>query len=223
MRRPGSYVGLENLGRVRLSKYFFMRDFLYSEIGNFYGLQNIPDDPDLAIAAGGALCTTLLDPLVETFGPIAVRSSFRSADLNHFGATSVRPQKCAANPANHAGHIWDRRNAQGRMGACACIVIPWFADQYEQGRDWRDLAWWVHDHLDYHAMWFFPRLAAFNLTWREAPEREIAGYMPQRITLLRAGADPAEPRSQRAARYADFPAFRGITYPDPPAPDIRRA
>lgn len=37
MRRPGSVRGLEALGRERLSRHFFMRDFLYSEIGNFVG------------------------------------------------------------------------------------------------------------------------------------------------------------------------------------------
>ncbi len=216
MRRPRSYVGLEKLGRVRLSRHFYMRDFLYSEIGNFFGRPNIPDDPDLAIAAGTKLCTELLDPIVETFGPIAVRSSYRSPELNHFGATEVKPQKCAANPSNYAHHIWDRRDAKGRMGACACIAIPWFADLYEAGRDWRDLAWWVHDHLDYSSMWFFPRLAAFNLTWREEPARSIDGYMPRRICLLRAGDYAAEPAKDRAERYADFPAFRGISYPDPP-------
>ena len=47
---------LEELGRVRLSKSFYMRDFLYSEIANFHGIPNIPDDPDLAIAAGRKLC-----------------------------------------------------------------------------------------------------------------------------------------------------------------------
>ncbi|MBF9030676.1 hypothetical protein HKCCE3408_09770 [Rhodobacterales bacterium HKCCE3408] len=214
MRSPKSYAGLETLGRVRLSRHFFLRDFLHSEIGNFHGIQNIPADPDLAIAAGTRLCEDLLEPIVETFGPIHVRSAYRSPGLNHFGATVAKPQRCAANPKNHAGHIWDIRDAEGRMGACACIVVPWFADRYEAGRDWRDLAWWVHDHLPYSAMWFFPRLAAFNLTWREDPERVIDGFMPHRIQLLRAGDPPAEPAEMREARYADFPPFRGIRYPD---------
>ena len=213
MKRPGSYSGLETLGRVRLSRHFFMRDFLYSEIGNFHGRPNIPENPDLAIAAGRRLCEDLLDPITETFGPIHVRSSYRSPELNHFGATEAKPQRCAANPANYAGHIWDRRDDKGRMGACACIVIPWFADRYAAGRDWRDLAWWVHDHLPYSSMWFFPKLAAFNLTWREDPAREIDGYMPRRIRLLKAGDDPAEPATARAERYRDFPPFRGIVYP----------
>ncbi len=54
--KPGSVKALEELGRVRLSEHFFMRDFLYSEIANFHGIPNIPDDPDLAIEAGSALC-----------------------------------------------------------------------------------------------------------------------------------------------------------------------
>ena len=56
MKRPGSVKSLEDLGRVRLSENFFMRDFLYSEVANLYGVPNIPDDPDLAIETGpGAL------------------------------------------------------------------------------------------------------------------------------------------------------------------------
>ncbi|MEJ8563110.1 hypothetical protein QTO30_19110 [Yoonia sp. GPGPB17] len=212
-RKPQSYSGLEDLGRVRLSKHFFMRDFLYSEISNFFGIANIPDDPSLAIATGQKLCQELLDPLVETFGPIAVRSAYRSPTLNHFGATEAKPQRCARNEANYAGHIWDKRDGQGRMGACASVVVPWFADQYDQGRDWRDLAYWVHDHLPYHEMYFFPKLAAFNLSWREEPARTVSSYVVPRGKLVHAGHPPPEDHAERMARYADFPPFRGITYP----------
>ncbi|MCA8884306.1 MAG: hypothetical protein KDA50_11270 [Rhodobacteraceae bacterium] len=214
MRRIGSVKGLEAFGRTRLSRHFFMRDFLYSEIAGFHGMPNLPDDPDLAVAAGRRLCTDLLDPLVETFGPIHVRSALRAADLNAFG--NAHGYNCARNDASAANHIWDRRDAAGRMGACACIVIPWFADQYAAGRDWRDLAWWLHDHLPYSALQFFPKLAAFNLTWREDPARTIASYIPPKGLLLRPGASPAEPPDRRRARYADFPPFRGIRYPVPP-------
>ncbi len=213
MRTPGTYTALEDLGRVRLSKHFFMRNFLNSEIGNFYGVPNLPEDPDLAIAAGRKLAEELLDPLFETFGQIEIRSGYRSPTLNHFGATEVRPQKCSQNEKNYAGHIWDRRDAAGRMGACVSIAIPWFADRYAAGRDWRDLAWWIHDHLPYHAVYFFPKLAAFNLTWREAPEPRIQSYIAPKGNLLAPGAEPAEPLSLRQARYRDFPPFRGIAFP----------
>ena len=76
--RPASVRTLEKLGRERLSRHFFMRDFLHSEIAQIHGLANIPDDPALAVTVGRHLAQSLLEPLVETFGPIAVRSAYRA-------------------------------------------------------------------------------------------------------------------------------------------------
>ena len=210
MRSPRSMWSLETLGRVRLSRHFFMRDFLYSEIGSFHQVQNIPDDPDLAIANGRHLCEQLLDPLEETFGRIAVRSGYRSAVLNRYG--NENRLNCARNDNPIECHIWDRGSGEEAIAGTS-LVIPWFADQYDQGRDWRDLAWWIHDHLPYSEMWFFPKLAAFNLVWRPRPHRTISSYIVPRGMLLRAGDSPAETADQRSARYADFPIFRGIKYP----------
>ena len=64
VRAPKTVRGLEEFGRVRLSRSFFMRDFLYSDISNRHGIPNIPDDPDLAVAAGKRLCEELLEPLL---------------------------------------------------------------------------------------------------------------------------------------------------------------
>lgn len=210
MRRPGSMWSLETLGRVRLSRHFFMRDFLYSEIGNFHQIQNIPDNPDLAIANGRAFCETLLDPLEETFGRVAVRSGYRSRLLNQYG--NENRLNCARNNNPLECHIWDWASGDEAV-AGASIVIPWFADQYDQGRDWRDLAWWMHDHLEYSEIWFFPKLCAFNLVWRPNPQRRIDSYIAPRGTLLKPGATPSETQSARRARYSDFPPFRGIAYP----------
>ena len=188
MRKPQSVKALEDLGRTRLSPSFFMRDFLYSEIAAIHGLPNIPDDPDLAIAAGTALCEHLLEPLQARFGRISIRSAFRSCAVNQFG--NDHKLNCASNQANYAGHIWDRRDAEGRMGATACVVVNAFAPYYERTGDWEAMAWWIHDHLPYHDMEFFPRLAAFNLQWREQPERRISSYIPPRRGLLtRPGMD----------------------------------
>ena len=185
MKSPKSVAKLEDLGRVRLSPNFFMRDFLYSEIANLHGLPNIPEDPDLAIAAGSRLCEELLEPLNATFGRIAIRSAYRSPTVNAFG--NANGLNCASNEANYASHIWDRRDAAGRMGATACIVIPWFADRYEAGADWRAMAWWIHDHLPYSSLYFFPTRAAFNLAWREEPERRIDSYVGPKGCLTKPG------------------------------------
>lgn len=210
MRKPASMWSLETLGRVKLSKHFYMRDFLYSEIGNFHERQNIPDNPDLAIETASAFCQTLLDPLEETFGRVAVRSGYRSRSLNRFG--NENRLNCAANDHPLECHIWDRGQGEERI-AGASIVIPWFADRYAQGRDWRDLAWWLHDHLTYSEIWFFPKLCAFNLVWRPIPHRTISSYIAPRGKLLAAGDSPDEKLSDRQARYADFPPYCGINLP----------
>ena len=210
MRRPASMWSLETFGRVRLSNHFFMRDFLMSEISAFHGVPNIPDDPDLAIRNGRMLCETLLDPLEETFGRLAVRSGYRSRRLNDFG--NAEGLNCARSDNPIECHVWDRADGD-RDIAGASVVVPWFADQYAQGRDWRDLAWWVHDHLAYSEMWFFPKLAAFNLVWRPVPLRTISSYIAPRGMLLRAGDSPGESREDRRKRYEDFPKFRGIAAP----------
>ena len=62
MRRPGSMWSLENLGRVRLSKYFYMRDFLYSEIGNFHRVQNLPRGPSFDRGREGLLPSPPSEP-----------------------------------------------------------------------------------------------------------------------------------------------------------------
>ena len=176
---------LEALGRVRLSDSFYLRDFLHSEIAAVHGLPNRPADPELAVAAGRRLCEELLEPLQAAFGRLAIRSAYRSEAVNGFG--NAHGLNCARNEANYAHHIWDRRDAQGRMGATACVVIPRFADLYEKGADWRALAWWIHDRLPYSTLFFFPRLAACNIQWREEPERRIDSYIAPKGCLTRPG------------------------------------
>jgi hypothetical protein len=114
MSTSRSVRSAEALGRVRLSRSFFMRDFLHSEIANVRGISNLPDDPDLAIAAGRGLCENLLEPLQATFGRVAIRSAYRSCALNAYG--NAHQYNCASNARNYARHIWDRRDARG-MGA----------------------------------------------------------------------------------------------------------
>lgn len=210
MRKPASMWSLETFGRVRLSKYFFMRDFMYSEISGFHGLPNVPENPDLVIKNGKAFCTSLLDPLEQTFGRVAVRSGYRAPDLNRYG--NENRLNCARNDNPLECHIWDRGVGDAAI-AGASVVIPWFADRYAEGRDWRDLAWWIHDHLPYSEMWFFPKLAAFNLVWRPKPLRTISSYIAPRGTLLKAGEAPEITLAERQKAYADFPPFKGIALP----------
>ena len=93
MRRPTSVATLTKLGREQLSPHFYMREMLYSEVANFHGMQNFPDNPNQAIAAGRRLCTELLEPLRATFGHISVRSAYRSCDVNKFCCKQQKNRK----------------------------------------------------------------------------------------------------------------------------------
>ena len=176
-----------------------MRDFLYSEIANFYGKPNIPGQPDLAIVVGKKLCEELLEPLQATFGRVTVRSAYRSEVINAHG--NEKGHNCGSNESNYAAHIWDRRDSDGLSGAMACIVLPWFTDRCEKGADWRALAYWIHDHLPYSQLQFFPNLCAFNIGWHEKPKRSVYSFIDPKGLLFR-GA-PEEPDYK--SLYVGFP------------------
>lgn len=181
VRRSASnspYKTLDRLGRKRLSENFFFRDFLYSEIAMAYGVANLPEDEELAIEAGKGLCENLLEPLHARFGTVHIRSAYRSPTINALG--NKKGHNCSANERNRAKHIWDWPDADGNLGATACIVIPAFYDAFDQPGDWTELAWWIHDHLPYNSIYFFKRDTrwAFNLNWNSSdkPERKIDSY-----------------------------------------------
>ena len=184
MRKPLSVAALADLGRVRLSKSFFMRDMLYSEVAALHGLANVPDDPGLAVAAGSRLCEQLLEPLQDRWGRLAIRSAYRSSEVNGFCNAMQRQGRsgytCASNQANYAGHIWDRLDADGHMGATACVVATRFWEENRQEGDWRIMARWIHDNLPYADLLFFPTYWAFNIRWHERPARTIKSYAAPR-------------------------------------------
>ena len=189
MRPPISVNTLENFGRVRLSKSFFMRDFLYSEISQIEGIPNIPDDPELAILAGESLCQNVLEPIQEKLGRISIRSAYRSCAVNAKGAEKNNQYNCASNEANYGGHIWDKKDANG-MGATACIIVNSFIPYYERTKHWQALAWFIHENVPAYAdMEFYPKYAAFNISWHESPGKYIYSYAKPRGYLTRPKMD----------------------------------
>lgn len=179
-----------------------MRDFLHSEIAAMTGMPNLPDDPDLAIAAGRKLCERLLEPLQATFGRLAIRSAYRSPEVNAYG--NAHFQNCGSNERNRARHIWDQRSKDGGMGAMTSIVVPWLVDHLDKGVSWQAMAWWIHDHLPYSELQFFPKLAAFNISWHELPRRRISSFAPPRGVLTKPGLPNHD--GDHSDQYRGFPA-----------------
>jgi hypothetical protein len=189
MRKQMTYAALDALGRERLSRSFYMRDFLYSEIAHQHQLHNFPHFPDVALKTGRHLCTELLEPLQQTFGRIHVRSGYRSPEVNELG--NRNKLNCASNEQNYAEHIWDYPDANGH-GATACVVIPVLADYIAQGGSWQEMAWWIHDHLLYSTLCFFSKSGAFNIGWHERPSRRIDSYAAPQGCLVRPGMSGLE-------------------------------
>lgn len=185
---------LTELGRVRLSRNFFMREMLYSEVSNVHGVPNIPENPQMAIEIGQRFCEEILEPLHEQFGHVSVRSAYRSPTLNKFcneryvaGDTACW---CTPNSRNVAKHIWDHRDEAGYAGATATIVIPSYLDHYDRTGDFRPLAWWIRDNLPAYAeIFFFKHLCAFNIRWYEGPSDKAIWYLdpPDEVLLTKRG------------------------------------
>jgi hypothetical protein len=76
-------------------------------------------------------------------------------------------------------------------------------DYVEKGGSWTAMAWWIHDHLPYSSLYFFPRLAAFNINWHEAPVRRIDSYAPPKGCLTRSGMPNHQ--GSHASAYEGFP------------------
>ncbi len=207
VRTPRSVRALEDFTRIQLSPSFFMRDFLYSEIAVIEGMHNLPDDPDLAIAAGRGLCETLLEPLQATFGRLTIRSAYRSPQVNAFGNT--RFQSCANNEHNRARHIWDQRDKDGAVGAMTTVVIPWLVDHIAAGGTWTRMAWWIHDNLPYSELQFFPKLSAFNIGWHERPKKRITSFVAPRGLLTKPGFD--NHAGDHSSLYPGFPKLASVT------------
>ena len=188
LKTPRTVTALTDLGRTQLSKNFFMRDMLYSEVAMIHGLNNAPDDPELAVKAGTKLCEDLLEPLQAQWGRIAIRSAYRSCEVNGFCNEMQRKKKagysCASNESNYAGHIWDRLDANGHMGAVACIVVPAFWEKNQSPGDWQIMARWVHENLPYSSLYFYPTYWAFNIGWHEKPEKSIKSYAEPKGALI---------------------------------------
>jgi hypothetical protein len=200
MKAPKTVRAAEAFSRARLSHSFFMRDFLYSEIAAIEGMANLPHDPELAIEAGKGLCQNLLEPLQATFGRLAIRSAYRSPEVNAFGCK--HRLSCASNEKNRARHIWDQRS-RGGMGALTTVVVPWLVDRLDEGVTWEAMAWWIHDHLPYSELQFFPKLGAFNIGWHESPRRTIYSFIPPRGFLTKPGL--ANHEGDHGALYPGFP------------------
>src|SRR6185503_15780533 len=89
-------------------------------------------------------------------------------------------------------------------------------DRLGQGTTWQAMAWWIHDHLPYSTLQFFPKLVAFNIGWHEFPRRKITSFVAPRGLLTKPGMPNHE--GDHSNQYPSFPApaFRSKSGPGLP-------
>ena len=197
-----SFKGLEGLGKKQLSRNFCMRDFLYSDVANFYGVPNIPNDYALALRMGESLCEALLEPLIAVFGSISILSGYRSTEVNEL--CNKKMLNCSSNTKNYAAHIWDMPDLAGNFGAAVSVKLHWLDSQTKP--DWQSMAWFIHDHLPYHRLTFF-KGNVFNIGWRDNPEKIITSYISPKGYLTRPGMDNHS--SGHSEHYVGYPGYLG--------------
>ena len=167
----------------------------------------MPKSFDVAVVgATGVVGESMLEilaqrkfPVGEIYALASERSVGKTVEFGNreLGRGSIK--------SNSAYHIWDLPDANG-YGAAASVAIPWFADRFARGEDWRAMAWWIHDHLPYSHLEFYPKLAAFNIQWHEQPWRRIDSFIHPRGCLTKPGMDNQD--GSHASWYRDFPAMR---------------
>jgi hypothetical protein len=65
------------------------------------------------------------------------------------------------------------------------------------------MAWWIHDHLPYSELQFFPKLAAFNIGWHEQSRKRITSFAPPRGLLTKPGM--ANHGGSHRSEYPGYP------------------
>jgi hypothetical protein len=104
---------------MRLSPHFTLEEMTKSQAGDRAGIDNLPSAAHRE--ALRALCTHVLEPIRERFGPVVITSGYRGPKLNRMVGGSATSQHCD--------------------GEATDIEVP--------GMPNGDLARWIEAHLDY--------------------------------------------------------------------------
>lgn len=166
--RPSSAKRLiteyEALARIRLSKNFILRDFLFSIEAASQGLSNYPEHPELVIAAGKALCEKILEPTLAHFGRFAITFGYqcRQAIEVHI-PKSERSNRHSSNP-----HMWDRKTWGNEIYA-RVDILPFCVEDGEVSR--YDFGNWLLHNLDIDLLMQWSRSNVFCITTSPKPRR----------------------------------------------------
>jgi hypothetical protein len=143
---------------VRVSKYFLLSDFLYSDDACRFGIKNypmfeLPYTPEIEGIKG--LCNHILDPVVEEFGHTSITFAYCGTDLWRFWK---------GEKAKLEGNLHTFRPAPGGIGGAADICV-------HGQRDPRVVANWIKYHCPYDRIILYPNSEILCVAWTEREPR----------------------------------------------------
>lgn len=157
----------DSFTRTRLSTNFILRDFLYSSDSDFRGIRNVPDDFEMTIRAGKALCEKILEPTLAKWGRFFITFAYQSR-VGIQADWSLKKKN--ENFRSSSPHQWDRftfgSNIYARVDILPICVEDGLVSKYDYGR------WMMHE-LDVDLLMMFKRSNAFCITYSEFRPRRV--------------------------------------------------
>lgn len=155
----------EALARVRLSKGYIARELLFSSDSAAWGLSNFPEDTEMFIRAGKALCEKILEPVQEHWGKCAITFGYQSREgIEHGWSKAERD----AHPRSSCPHQFDR-GTWGEEVYARLDILPFCVEDGEVSK--HDFGHWMMHNLDIDLLMQWTRSNVYCITISPKPRR----------------------------------------------------
>ena len=164
-RGKPSPLKYEALSRVRLSKNFILREFLFSTECAALGLTNFPEDTDMVIRAGQALCEKVLEPVLAKWGRFILTFGYQSREGIEYGMSKAKRE---ANLRSSNPHQWDR-GTFGKELYARVDILPFCVEDGEATK--HEFGHWLMHNADIDLCMCWTRSNVFCITISPKPRR----------------------------------------------------
>jgi DNA phosphorothioation-associated putative methyltransferase len=156
------------------------------------GIPNLPLNPDTYNALY-ALCTELLDPLIDYFGAIRLTYGFCSPALGARISSRVAPKL-----DQHASH---ECNKQGKLicergGAAVDFIVD--------DEDMVEVAQWISENLQFDRMYLYGRGKPLHISFSETPSKQVTFMVSTASGRLMPRVCPPEALAELAGKLIAF-------------------
>lgn len=155
----------EQLARIRISKNFILREFLFSTTAASYGATNYPEDPAMVVRAATALCQMLLEPIEQRFGRCAITFGYQSREVIDADLSDAQRR---ANPNSSNPHNFDR-GTWGDEVYARVDILPYCVEDGAVSK--QEFGHWLMHNLDVDLLMQWTRSNVFCLTISPKPRR----------------------------------------------------